>query len=392
VHDDYSTTPEYIDYFKTKKWTLTSTVNHKISSKQSIRAGVILSRIGYDYYQESKENDAAPMEVVIDSKDATQTVQAFAQWQFKPVNSITINAGWHYLQMLYNNTKSIEPRVSVKWQADPKNSIAFGFGGHSQVHALGVYFAQAEDASGEIVKPNRNLDLTRARHYVLSYQHSFSKNLSLKTEVYYQQLYDVPVSAYDTSTFSVLNIQSEYVTDPLVNKGKGRNYGVEVSMERYLGNNFYGTFSTSLYQSKYTAADGVERDTKFNGNYLVNLVTGKEFLSANKLRSFGVNIKTIYAGGLRRTPVDEERSRQAGYEIFREKEAFTIKNPDYFRTDIRVSMTWNRKRLTSTLSLDIQNVTNRLNVYGKWYDSEYHKMVTSYQTGMIPILNYKVEF
>jgi outer membrane receptor protein involved in Fe transport len=203
---------------------------------------------------------------------------------------------------------------------------------------------------------------------------------------------NVPVSIYDTSSFSVLNIQSEYVTDPLVNNGKGKNYGVEISLERYLGNNFYGTFSTSLYQSKYTAADGIERDTKFNGNYLFNLVTGKEFILANKLKSFGVNMKTIYAGGLRRTPINEEKSSQAGYTVYHEADAFSIQNPAYFRTDIRVSMTWNRKRLTSTLSLDIQNVSNRLNIAGQYYDSEYNKLVTSYQTGIIPILNYKVEF
>jgi hypothetical protein len=55
-------------------------------------------------------------------------------------------------------------------------------------------------------------------------------------------------------------------------------------------------------------------------------------------------------------------------------------------------MKWNRKRLTSTLSLDIQNLTNRLNVYGEYFDSEKAGVVTSYQNGLIPVLNYKIEF
>jgi hypothetical protein len=67
-------------------------------------------------------------------------------------------------------------------------------------------------------------------------------------------------------------------------------------------------------------------------------------------------------------------------------------NDPYFRADLRLSLRWNRPRLTSTLSLDIQNLTNRLNVYGNWYDSEKGQVVTSYQSGLIPILNYKVEF
>lgn len=55
-------------------------------------------------------------------------------------------------------------------------------------------------------------------------------------------------------------------------------------------------------------------------------------------------------------------------------------------------MKWNRKRLTSTLSLDIQNVTNRLNVYHQEYDAEKQEVINIYQNGLIPVLNYKIEF
>lgn len=136
----------------------------------------------------------------------------------------------------------------------------------------------------------------------------------------------------------------------------------------------------------------MERNTRFNGNYLVTLIAGKDFLHERKSKIFGVNLKTIYAGGLRTTPIDFAASQQQGYTVFQEKEAYTLQNAAYFRADIGISMKWNRKKLTSTLSLDIQNVTNRLNVFGQWYDEEKNKIVTSYQTGLIPILNYKIEF
>jgi hypothetical protein len=187
-------------------------------------------------------------------------------------------------------------------------------------------------------------------------------------------------------------VQSEFVTDPLTNKGKGRNYGLELSLEKYLDRHFYYIVSTSLYQSKYSALDGVERNTRFNSNYIANMVAGKDFISKNNKKTFGVNIKTIYAGGLRTTPIDLTRSRMEGYTIYKEKEAFTQQNPAYFRSDLRLSMKWNRKHLTSTLSLDVQNITNRLNTYGQWFDAEKGKINTSYQNGLIPVLNYKIEF
>ena len=392
VEDDYSLSEEYSDHFKTKKWNLTTTLNHKFSPKSIIRAGANTSWISLDYFQRSKEHEQAPIRDVINSRDHTQTVQAHAQWQYKPVQAFTIQAGLHFMQLLLNNSKALEPRVSMKWQAGNRNSLAIGFGLHSQLQGLGVYFARRERAGDEIDLPNKNLDFTRACHLVLSYQHSFQKYLSLKAELYHQGLYRVPVSTYDTSSFSVLNIQSEYVTDALVNRGKGENYGLELSLEKYLNRNFYYTFSTSLYQSKYQAADGVNRNTRFNGNYLLNLVAGREFPSSGQLRTFGVHIKAIYAGGLRTTPINLERSIAEERVIYEQHLAYSNKNPDYFRSDLRLSIKWNRKRLTSTLSLDIQNVTNRLNVYGERFDSDKKELAMIYQNGIIPVLNYKVEF
>lgn len=105
-----------------------------------------------------------------------------------------------------------------------------------------------------------------------------------------------------------------------------------------------------------------------------------------------MNIKTIYAGGLRTTPIDLAASEQNGYTVYKEDDAYSLQNPAYFRTDLRVSVKWNRKRLTSTLSLDIQNLTNRLNIYNQYYSKENKKIMSSYQTGLIPVLNYKIEF
>ncbi len=392
IEDDLSVAPSYKEAYITKKWTATTTANHKFNNRHTLRAGAIANLINFDFYRKSKENPFAELKETINTQGQTQTVQGFAQWQYKPSNAITFNAGAHYLALLLNNTSAIEPRASVKWDVGRRTSLSAGFGQHSQIQALGVYFAQVADANGSVTQPNKALELTKARHYVLSHQYALAKNLRLKTELYYQQLFNVPVSADPAKTFSTLNIQSDYVTDPLVNKGKGRNYGVEISLEKYLSNQFYYTLSNSFYQSKYTAADGVERNTRFAGNHISTLLAGKEFVRSNGNKTYGINIKTIYAGGLRTTPVDLERSKAEGYTIFREKDAFSQQNSAYFRTDLRLSMKWNKQNRTSTLSLDIQNVTNRLNTHSQWFDSEKGELVYAYQTGLLPVLNYKIEF
>ena len=378
--------------YKTTKWLFSSTANRKFGVRHALRTGVVVNNIRFNFYQKSRENRNAPVEERINSSDNTQTVQAFAQWQYKPVNKLTLHAGFHYLNLLLNQSKAIEPRASLKFDLDKKNSLAVGYGLHSQVQSMGAYFAKSKTATGDWVYPNKELSFTKAHHFVLSYTHAFTNNLRFKTEIYYQDLFDVPVSIYDTSTFSTLNIPGDYIVEPLTNKGKGRNYGIGISLEKYISNNFYFQLNNSLYQSKYTALDGIERNTRYNGNFTSNFTAGKEIESKDGRRTLGANIKMIYAGGFRYSPINLDRSKNEGYTIVNDDAAFSQQNPAYFRTDVRLSIKWNRKNLTSTLSLDIQNVSNRQNIYNQYYDPFKDKIVNSYQTGIIPVLNYKVEF
>lgn len=150
--------------------------------------------------------------------------------------------------------------------------------------------------------------------------------------------------------------------------------------------------TTSLYNSLYTAANGREYNTRFNGGFASNGVLGKDFISSNQRRTIGVNAKLVYAGGYRTTPINTTQSVQEERTIYYEDKAFQEQLPNYFRSDIRLSITWNRKRMTSTLSLDIQNVTNRKNVGGRVYDPKTQTVKTYFQAPIIPILNYKIEF
>jgi len=392
IENDYTVSKNYKDNYIVRKWLFNSTMNYKFSNRVSVRAGVIGNLIHFNYYQLSAEHKGDPLEERINTDGNTSTQQVFGQWQYKPSNDITVNVGLHYLHLSLNNSSSVEPRFSAKWNITQKSRLALGYGLHSQLQIWGVYFARQENPDGSFNMPNKDLGFTRAHHYVLSYSYRLAKNLLLKTELYYQQLFNVPVSVKDSSTFSTLNIMDGYVLDPLENKGKGKNYGVEISLERYLQNNFYLTLSNSLYQSKYTGLDGIERNTRFNGNYIITLIAGKDFVSDNKKKTFGVNFKTIYAGGLRTTPIDLAASQAKGYTVFDEYNAYTLRNPDYFRSDLRLSMTWNKRHFTSTLSLDIQNVTNRLNVYNQYFNEDDNKITYEYQTGIIPVLNYKIDF
>lgn len=386
-----STDIHYNQTHDTKRWTLTSTLHHRISNAHQLRAGFIASQIDFNYYQQEKSNVAAPLVKVMDVKDNTQTIQAFAQWQARPSDKWTLNAGLHYLRLQLNGSQAIEPRASVRYQLSNTASLSVGYGLHSQVLPMGVYFGQqAGTPAGKL--PNRELDFTRSHHYIVGYQQQLSSKWRSKVEVYYQQLQHIPVGNSDTSTLASINLQDGFVTDQLVNKGRGRNYGIELSLERHLDNHFYFMWSNSVYRSLYTPLDGKERSTRYDGRYASNLIAGKDFVQKQGRRTFDINFKLVYAGGFRHTPINEAQSKAKGYTVYFEERAFEMQLPAYFRSDIRISMTWNKDRRTNTLSLDIQNVTNRQNVFGYYYDQTKQKVVTGYQAGIITVINYKLEF
>ncbi|MBL7920054.1 MAG: TonB-dependent receptor [Bacteroidia bacterium] len=391
---DYSTlTKEYEQNFIQSKVTLSSVYTQKINAKSNIRSGFILNQLGYNL-SKSDMGDSTVLIERINVKGSTQTAQAFFQWNYKLTPKLTSNIGLHYFQLMLNNSNSVEPRASLKYEATQKNIFTMGYGLHSQLQPIGVYFAKKQNDDNTFATPNKNLQLSKAHHLVLGYDRVINDFSHIKTEVYYQHLFNVPVSTDKTSTYSMLNATDGYNTDPLVNKGLGRNYGMELTYERFLHKNLYYILSSSLYNSEYKAANDIWYNTRFNTNYAVTFTAGKEWTLSEKRKSrvIGFNIKSIYVGGYRYTPIDLPASMAAGKAKFVTEKTFESKNPDYYRLDIRISVKRNYKHVTSTLALDIQNTTNRKNVGGQYFDMKTGSVKYWYQTPLLPLLSYRLEF
>ncbi len=391
---DYTSfTKEYEQNFVQSKVTLSTVYTQKINAKSNVRSGFILNQLGYNLSQ-SDMGDSTVLIEPINVKGSTQTAQAFFQWNYKLAPKLTSNVGLHYFQLLLNNSNSVEPRASLKYEFTQKNILTMGYGLHSQLQPIGVYFAKKQDEFSTFSTPNKNLQLSKAHHIVLGYDRIINDFSHIKTEIYYQHLFNVPVSIDKTSTYSMLNATDGYNTDPLVNKGLGRNYGLELTYERFLHKNLYYILSSSLYNSEYKAANDVWYNTRFNTNYAVTFTAGKEWTLSEKRKNriIGFNIKSIYVGGYRYTPIDLPASIAAGQTKYDTQKTFENKNPDYYRLDIRISMKRNFKHVTSTLALDIQNTTNRKNVGGQYFDMKTGSVKYWYQTPLLPLLSYRLEF
>jgi hypothetical protein len=380
------------NFFQTKT-TLSSVYTQKINARSNVRAGFILNALTYNLKKKDKADTNVLLER-ININGSTATAQGFFQWNYKIGEKLTTNIGMHYQQLFLNNSKAIEPRASIKYDISSKQNITVGYGMHSQLQPIGVYFAKNSITENSSLQPNKNLGFSKAHHLVLGYDVNVSDFSHIKTEVYYQSLYNVPISNNTSSTFSILNAQSGFISDPLVNKGLGVNYGLELTYERFLHNNLYYLLSASIYDSKYKAANGNWYNTLYNTNYSSTFTIGKEWILSEKRkgRIIGLNLKSVFVGGTMYTSIDLPASIAAGEERLKKDKAFDIKNPDYFRLDLRASVKRNYKKLTTTFALDIQNATNRENVGGQYFDSQNFNVKYYNQAPLVPILSYKLEF
>jgi outer membrane receptor protein involved in Fe transport len=257
-----------------------------------------------------------------------------------------------------------------------------------------------QQPDGSVTEPNRDLDLLKADHFVLGFERRLGKNLRLKMEAYYQRLYNLPVENTDTSYFSTIVEGLDFRYVELVNKGAGKNYGVEFTLEKFFNRNYYFLINASLYESKYTALDGVERNTPFNGNYLVNILCGKEFpgLGKKKNQTLGLNAKAFFGGGRKIIPllrdaqgnlaVDPANNRYWDY-----GKAFETSLENPYQIIVSASYKWNNPQATHELFLTIDNVTNNKGRIMEFYDeSEPGKIGHMTQFGVFPNLMYRVYF
>ncbi len=372
--------------------------NLKINSRLFFKAGMQAEYMNLDLFNRFRRREGEEWSQIWDYNSYTTLAQVYAHLKYNISEKLTLNAGLHAQQFFLNNSFSLEPRIGLKFELNNKNSFSFGYGLHSQTQPLNVYFLQTPNPDGSYNYDNLELGFTKSHHFVLGYDVQPFKDWRMKIEAYYQYLVNVPVNTY-SSSYSMLNTGASFQTDledSLANTGTGRNYGIELTVEKFFSRGYYGLLTTSLYQSKYTASDGIERNTAFNGRYVANLLAGKEWkLGKEKRNAITTDIKVTYAGGRYYTPIDLAASQARGREVLKGDEyAYTSTYPDYFRLDFKVGYTLNSrtKKLSQSISLDLQNVTNNKNVFSQSYDGRSKSISTTYQLGFFPNFIYKIQF
>jgi hypothetical protein len=289
-------------------------------------------------------------------KDDTGLANIFCQNLVRVSNYFSLSAGIAGNYFLLSKDFSVEPRASLKWDPDEKNSFSLGYGLHSMIEKLDAYFYR--NADGNLA--NKDLGLTKAHHLHATYVHKLNSNLTLRMNAYYEYGFDTPVGI-DGSTYCVTNRYFFYTDEPLVNKGNTRNYGGDITLEHYMNRGFFGQTNFSLYKSQYRGVDKVWRNQLYDRGFMFKILGGKEWMIGKNM--LNVSVKYSIQGGLRYTPIDVEQMRAniaAGIiddnPIYKDNEAFSQRFDPSGIVDLTISYKINRRHVSHTFAFEGLNI------------------------------------
>ena len=385
----YVLQPEDSVVHKNFRITGSSTLNQKFGNHYTLRSGITYTRLFYALDMKNRNPSTGIYGQVAKGNGNTGFVEAFSEVKIDLTDNFNITTGLNFQYFLLNGHFSLEPRFALRWQAAPKHALSIGYGLHSQLEDVGVYMIEIPVKDNQLISPNKNLNFSRAHHIVLGYDFLIRPDMRLKTEIYFQYLYDIPVMP--GSYYSLINSTGGYSSDPLINTGTGRNIGIDLTFEKFLTRQLYYLATISFFNSKYKGGDRIERNTRFNTGYVINLLGGKEWTFREK-NIFGVNLKTSFTGGEHYVPIDLSQSVAQHREVLDESAAYSPELPAVFYIDLTVTYRINHKKFAGIWALQIRNLLNQHPDVGYIYNDFNKKIEAQKSLGILPVMSYKVEF
>ena len=105
-----------------------------------------------------------------------------------------------------------------------------------------------------------------------------------------------------------------------------------------------------------------------------------------------MNIKIVYGGPSRFTPIDLDASNVLGRTVWDEDNAFSLRGDQFVKIDFSIFYSWNKKKTRQEIKLDIQNLTNNDTKISEYYNPLTSEIEVNSQLPIMPVLMYTIQF
>lgn len=377
------------------KYSFSSQLSKKFSSSDFLQSGFY-----WDYYDMSFADSVmykSAFLVNTNSKEHLQQFRGFMQWQHTFGDRFSTTAGLFGSLLTLNNSWALEPRLGFDFTPGTDHTISFGGGLYSQMAPRVMYFILSQQPDGTTIQPNVTLGYTRNAQVSAGYNYMINKDLRIKSELYFQYLYRVPVKA-SIPGYALSNQGHEFFidrkdADSLVNLGTGQNYGLELTLERFFNKNYYFLFTASLFNSVYNGFDDVTRNSAFNVNYALNAAAGYEFVMGKRkwgVMSFG--LRATWNGGSPYVPYDVNATVASGEPQYDWNQAYSPRFPEYKRLAFRFGIRRNLPGYNIEFFMDLQYRTNFTNISVQRIDPSTGEIRTFFAMVFFPMATWRIQF
>ena len=359
---------------------------HKFSSRYTMQNGFEHQHLDFHTWLDYIKVVGGPLYRIYESEGNTGLTRLYTNHKVAISSRLSAVAGVNVMWFNLNNQWLVEPRVSVQYKLSPSSTISLAYALNSRKESTDTYFVTGGY--------NEDLGLTRSHHISASFAQRLGENAMLKIEPYWQWLFDVPVE--QGTTYSILNHNLFYQDRALVNEGAGRNYGIDLTLERYLKDGLYGMLTATLFKSEYRDAQGEWHHTRHDRGWITNILGGKEWMVGKGHKNvFGLNGRLTMMGGDRYTPMvpgttfDDVAKRpdrtipQDGANPYSQQMNMNI------GFAFSVKYTINKKHTSHHFILEYLQMRS---FQGQTFDIRTHDLVDKFTSLTFPNIAYRVEF
>ena len=363
---------------------------HKFSSRYTMQNGFEHQHLDFHTWLDWVETVGGPLFRVYESKGNTGLTRLYTNHKVALSRRLSTVAGVNVMWFNLNDQWLVEPRISVQYKTSPSSTLSLAYALNSRKESTDTYFVTMAEGN-----PNKDLGLTRSHHISASFAQRLGDNAMLKVEPYWQWLFDVPVE--QGTTYSIINHNMFFQDRALTNDGAGRNYGIDLTLERYLKDGLYGMLTATLYKSEYRDAQGQWHHSRHDRGYITNILGGKEWMVGKaKKNVFGINGRLTLMGGDRYTPIPDgttfEDIMQRPDKSIPEVEGadpFTKQKGMNVGYAFSVKYTINKRHTSHHFILEYLQMKT---FQGQTFDLRTHEIVDKFTSLTFPNIAYRVEF
>ena len=363
---------------------------HKFSSRYTMQNGFEHQHLDFHTWMDYIHETGGPLYRMYDSEGNTGLTRLYTNHKVALSSRLSTVAGVNVMWFNLNNQWLVEPRISLQYKTSPSSTLSVAYAMNSRKETTDTYFVLMDGKY-----PNNDLRLTRSHHISASFAQRLGENAMLKIEPYWQWLFDVPVEL--GTTYSILNHRKFFQDRALVNEGAGRNYGIDLTLERYLKDGLYGMITATLFKSEYRDAQGQWHHSRHDRRYITNILGGKEWMIGKaKKNVFSINGRLTMMGGDRYTPIPEgitfdEVMKRPDKSIPEEEgmNPFTKQKGMNVGYAFSVKYTINKRRTAHHFILEYLQMKT---FQGQTFDLKTHEIVDKYTSLTFPNIAYRVEF